>query len=198
MNDRAADPADVWRGRVQDHLDAAGRPPLGGMADWEVFPFERDGLTPKAMGERVVPEPDRSRDAADCRTCRSLTVPAQVLHTGDRLAVIRPGGTSLPFVANIVARQHVLIDDLDDDGHAELGRLIGRTYAAVSALDGVGNVHLTKWENGSGHLSVNVMARPLGVLELRGSNLPVWADMLPDIPQAEYDERAEAVRAALS
>ena len=25
------DPAAVWRGRVQDHLDAAGRPPLGGM-----------------------------------------------------------------------------------------------------------------------------------------------------------------------
>jgi len=24
MNDHAADPAAVWRGRVQDHLDAAG------------------------------------------------------------------------------------------------------------------------------------------------------------------------------
>jgi hypothetical protein len=43
-----------------------------------------------------------------------------------------------------------------------------------------------------------VLARPLGVLELRGSNLPIWADMLPDIPQDEYDERAQAVRAALS
>ena len=67
------DPADVWRGRVQHHLDAAGRPPLGGMVDWEVFPFERDGLTPKPLGERVVPEPsrDRSPDACGTKTCSS-------------------------------------------------------------------------------------------------------------------------------
>jgi hypothetical protein len=42
------------------------------------------------------------------------------------------------------------------------------------------------------------MARPRGVLQLRGSNLPIWADMLPNIPQDEYDERAAAVRAALA
>ena len=62
----------------------------------------------------------------------------------------------------------------------------------------VGNVHVDKWENGGGHLSVNLLARPLGVLELRGSNLPIWADMLPDIPEDEYDARAEVVRAALA
>jgi hypothetical protein len=160
--DQVADPAAVWRGRVQDHLDAAGRPALGGMAGWEVFPFEREGLTPRAMGERVVPEPDRARPAAECGTCRAL------------------------------AR-----DDLDEAADEELGRLVARTYRALRALPGVGNVQVCKWENGGGHLSVNVLARPLGVLELRGSNLPVWADMLPDIPQDEYDQRAEAVRAAL-
>jgi hypothetical protein len=192
------DPAEVWHGRVREHLDAAGRPPLGAMPAWDVFPFEQDGLTPKAMGERVVPEPSRLRDPADCRTCQALAREDLVLHTGDRLAVIRPPGTSLPFVANVVTREHELIGDLDDDGHVELGRLLGRTFAAVSALDGVGNVHLTKWENGGGHFSMNVMARPLGVLELQGSNLPIWADMLPNIPQDEYDERAEVVRAALA
>jgi hypothetical protein len=168
------------------------------MAGWEVFPFERDGLTPKAMGERVVPEPDRSRGPDACGTCRALARDELVLHTGTRLAVIRPGGTSLPFVANVVARAHERLDDLDEAADEELGRLVARTYRAVRALPGVGNVHVTKWENGGGHLSVNVMARPLGVLELRGSNLPVWADMLPDIPQDEYDARAEVVRAALS
>src|SRR5690349_24450536 len=100
------DPADVWRGRVQDHLDAAGRPPVGGMADWEVFPFERDGLTPKPLGERVVPEPSRARTADACGTCKALGREDLVLHTGDRLAVIRPGGTSLMFVANSVAGEH--------------------------------------------------------------------------------------------
>ena len=192
------DPADVWRGRVQDHLDAAGRPPLGGMAEWDVFPFEASGLVPKPMGERVVPEPSRARMADACGTCRALARDDLVLHTGSRLAVIRPGGTSLMFVANVVARDHERLDDLDEAADEELGRLIARTYRALRALPGVGNVQVSKWENGGGHLSVNVLARPLGVLELRGSNLPVWADMLPDIPQDEHDERADVVRTALA
>jgi hypothetical protein len=193
----AADPAEVWRGRVQDHLDAAGRPPLGGMAEWEVFPFERDGLVPKPLGERVVPEPSRARTADACGTCKAVARDDLVLHTGERLAVIRPGGTSLMFVANVVARRHERLDDLDEAGDEELGRLVARTYRALLALPGVGNVQIDKWENGGGHLSVNVLARPLGVLELRGSNLPIWADMLPNIPQDEYDARADVVRAAL-
>ena len=192
------DPAEVWRGRVQDHLDAAGRPPLGGMTEWEVFPFEADGLVPKPMGERVDPEPSRARTADACGTCKALARDYLVLHTGDRLAVIRPGGTSLMFVANVVSRAHERLDDLDETADEELGRLVRRTYRVLRALPGVGNVQVSKWENGGGHLSVNVLARPLGVLELRGSNLPIWADMLPDIPQDEYDERAAVVRADLA
>ena len=192
------DPAEVWRGRVQDHLDAPGRPPVGGMAEWDVFPFEASGLVPKPMGERVVPEPSRVRTADACGTCRALARDDLVLHTGSRLAVIRPGGTSLMFVANVVARDHERLDDLDEAADEELGRLVARTYRALRALPGVGNVQVSKWENGGGHLSVNVLARPLGVLELRGSNLPIWADMLPNIPQDEYDDRAQVVRAALA
>ena len=121
-----------------------------------------------------------------------------MLHTGERLAVIRPGGCNLVFVANIVSREHHALDDLDDDGHVELGRLIGRTYRAMKALEGVGNVHVNKWENGGGHLSVTLLARPEGVLQLRGSNLTVWADMLPATPDAELAARAALVRTALA
>ena len=112
--------------------------------------------------------------------------------------MIRPGGCNLPFVANIVSRSHEPLDDLDDDGHVELGRLIGRTYAALKGLDGIGNVHVNKWENGTGHLSVTLLARPLGVLQLRGSNLAAWAVMLPPTPREELDARAAQVRAALA
>jgi hypothetical protein len=174
-----------------------GRLPLGGMVDWEVFPFEREGLRPRPLVDYADPEPDRRKAPADCKTCTALGRDDLVLHTGERLAVIRPGGTSLPFVANVVSRTHEVLDALDDDGHVELGRLIGRTYAALRALDGVGNVHVNKWENGTGHLSVTLLARPLGVLQLRGSNLPVWADMLPPTPAEELEARAELVRAAL-
>ena len=73
----------MWRGRVQDTLDAAGRPPLGGMADWEVFPFERDGLTPKPIGERVVPEPVARASAGRLRHLPGAGRDDLVLHTGD-------------------------------------------------------------------------------------------------------------------
>ncbi len=175
-----------------------GRLRPGPMADWEVFPFEREGLRARPLVDHADPEPDRRRAPEECTSCRSLERDDLVLLTGDRLAVIRPAGTSLPFVANVVSRSHEVLDDLDDDGHVELGRLIGRTYSAVRALSGIGNVHINKWENGAGHLSVTLLARPLGVLQLRGSNLPVWADMLPPTPADELAARAGAVRAALA
>jgi hypothetical protein len=174
-----------------------GRLPLGGMVDWEVFPFEREGLLPRRLVDYADPEPDRSKAPEDCKTCQALGRDDLVLHVGRRLAVIRPGGTHLPFAANVVSRSHETLDDLDDDGHVEMGRLVGRTYQTLRALEGIGNVHINKWENGAGHLSVTLLARPLGVLQLRGSNLAAWADMLPPTPSDELDARAELVRLGL-
>ena len=175
-----------------------GRLSPGAMASWEVFPFEREGLRVRRLEEYVVPEPDRRKAPEDCKTCTALGRDDLVLHRGERLGVIRPGGCNLVFVANIVSLSHELLDDLDDDGHVELGRLVGRTYAAMKALDGVGNVHVNKWENGAGHLSVTLLARPEGVLQLRGSNLAAWADMLPPTPAEELDARATLVRDTLA
>lgn len=184
--------------RAQATVGDDGRLPLGAMTGWDVFPFERDGLRARELSQYAEPEPDRRKAPEDCKTCAALDRPELVLHRGDRLAVIRPGGCTLPFVANIISQAHEPLDDLDDDGHVEVGRLIGRTYAALRALEGIGNVHVNKWENGTGHLSVTLLARPLGVLQLRGSNLATWADMLPPTPDAELAARAERVRAALA
>ena len=175
-----------------------GRPVPGAMASWEVFPFEREGLRVRPLEDYAVPEPDRTRPPESCGTCRALATDDLLLHTGERLAVVRPGGCNLVFVANVVSRTHETLDDLDDQGHAEMGRLIGRTYQAMRGLEGVGNVHVNKWENGGGHLSVTLLARPEGVLQLRGSNLTVWADMLPATPRDELDACAELVRLALT
>jgi hypothetical protein len=184
--------------RAQAVVGDDGRLPLGGMADWEVFPFEREGLRARPLEEYAVPEPDRRKAPEDCKTCTALGRDDLVLHRGSRLGVIRPGGCNLVFVANVVSLSHEMLDDLDDEGHVELGRLVGRTYAAMKALDGVGNVHVNKWENGTGHLSVTLLARPEGVLQLRGSNLAAWADMLPPTPADELDARAVLVREALA
>jgi hypothetical protein len=184
--------------RAQAAVSDDGRLAPGPMASWEVFPFEREGLRVRPLVDYAVPEPDRRKAPEDCKTCTALAREDLVLHRGRRLGVIRPAGCNLVFVANIVSLAHEVLDDLDDDGHVELGRLIGRTYSAMKALDGVGNVHVNKWENGAGHLSVTLLARPEGVLQLRGSNLAAWADMLPATPADELAARAVRVRDALS
>jgi hypothetical protein len=184
--------------RAQAAVSDDGRLAPGPMASWEVFPFEREGLRVRPLVDYAVPEPDRRKAPEDCKTCTALAREDLVLHRGRRLGVIRPAGCNLVFVANTVSLAHEVLDDLDDDGHVELGRLIGRTYSAMKALDGVGNVHVNKWENGAGHLSVTLLARPEGVLQLRGSNLAAWADMLPATPADELAARAVRVRDALS
>lgn len=184
--------------RARAAVGSDGRLAPGAMASWEVFPFETEGLRVRALDDYAVPEPDRTRPPESCGTCRALAAEDLLLHTGERLAAVRPGGCNVVFVANVVSRAHETLDDLDDDGHAEMGRLVGRTYRSMRALEGVGNVHINKWENGGGHLSVTLLARPEGVLQLRGSNLTVWADMLPPTPREELDARAELVRADLA
>ncbi len=184
--------------RAGDAAGADGRLVRGPMAQWEVFPFEADSLRVRPLTEYADVEPDRRKQPDQCKVCRVLDRPELLLHQGDHLAVIRTGDTSLVFTANVVSLAHAPLDDLADEGLAELGLLVGRTYRALRALPEVGNVHVNKWENGTGHLVVVLLARPRGVLQLRGSNLPIWADMLPAIPEKEYAERADRVRRAFT
>ncbi len=51
------------------------------MVDWEVFPFEREGLRPRALVDYADPEPDRRKAPEDCKTCLALGRDDLVLHT---------------------------------------------------------------------------------------------------------------------
>lgn len=175
--------------------DPDGRLPLGAMADWEVFPFEAESLRARPLTEYAVPEPDRRRPPEECKVCRA--VEGGALGTWGRFVLVRTARTTLAFNATVATSDHLGLDDLPPEDHADLGRALGASYAAIKALPEVGNVHLNKWENGAGHLAFNLYARPIGVLQLRGSNLPIWADMLPAIAEDEFAARAEQVRQAL-
>jgi diadenosine tetraphosphate (Ap4A) HIT family hydrolase len=97
----------------------------------------------------------------------------------------------------LMPRAHLDLEDLDDDHASELGRLVVRLSRAVGALDGVGRVHINKWGDGGAHLHVFVIARPTGLMQLRGSNLALWDDLLPPIPEEAYAADLAAVAAAL-
>lgn len=80
-------------------------------------------------------------------------------------------------------REHLDLGDLDDDMAAELGVLAVRVVRAVEALDSIGRVHLNKFGDGGAHLHAFLLGRPAGVLQLRGSNLALWEEMFPVVPE---------------
>ncbi len=182
--------------RARDAADADGRLEPGPMTRWDVFPYESVTVAP--LTELELPEPRGDTSAEGCRVCRGQDDTAHRLWSGESFFVARRSSTSLLFWAIVAPRTHRTLDQLDGDELAEMGHVLGRTFRAVETLDGVGRVHITKWENNTGHLLWNVLARPEGVLQLRGSNLPAWADMLPDVPEADLVERAERVAAYLA
>jgi hypothetical protein len=74
-----------------------------------------------------------------------------------------------------------------------MGRLILRLERAVQALPAVGRVHIYRFGDGAEHLHVWAIARPAGLLQLRGSNLALWDDLLPPIPEDVYAADCAAV-----
>jgi hypothetical protein len=47
------------------------------------------------------------------------------------------------------------------------------------SLGGIARVHVNKWGDGSEHLHIWLMARPEGMMQLRGTCLPLWDGVLP-------------------
>ncbi len=182
--------------RARAAADADGRLDPGPMTRWDVFPYEAVTVAP--LTELELPEPARDTSSEGCRVCHREDDHALELWSSPSFTVARPASTSLMFWATVATRTHRTLDALDADELAEMGQVLGRTFRAVSALDGVGRVHISKWENNTGHLLWNVLARPEGVLQLRGSNLPAWADMLPAVPEAELAARATQVATFLA
>ncbi len=109
-----------------------------------------------------------------------------------------PEPLRLPFAAMLMPRAHLDLGDLDDVHAAELGKLIVRIDRAVRTLPAVGRVHVNKWGDGGAHLHVVFLARPSGLLQLRGSSLPLWEEMLPPVPPEIADQDLYAVATAVA
>ncbi|MBO3088564.1 hypothetical protein [Cellulomonas dongxiuzhuiae] len=172
-----------------------GRAAVGGIADWETFPFEREGLRLRALEDPVVPEPPRrDEDAATCSRC---ALPDEVFAwTDGTWRLSGRGPVSVPtFVLD--PRTHVDLGDLDDDAAGDLGRMIVRVERALAAVPGVGRVHVHRWGDGNGHLHVFFFARPDGMVQLRGLVMPLWTHHLPALPDDEWDAIVASVVAAL-
>jgi hypothetical protein len=90
-------------------------------------------------------------------------------------------------------RSHLDIGDLPNLLAAELGVMTVRLERAIRSLDGVARVHVNRWGDGSAHLHMWFLARPYGRLQLRGTFLSLWDDLLPVIPEEQWQENLALV-----
>jgi hypothetical protein len=172
-------------------------PPLPAFVSWPTFPFEGE-LRVKPLEEPVDAEPPRhGEDPAECSACRARD--DAYIWVTDRWrvrALDRP--TGLPMVLILESRSHLDLGDLPNMLAAELGVLTVRLERAIRSLDGVARVHVNRWGDGSAHLHMWFLARPLGRLQLRGTFLSLWDDILPRVPEGKWREDLALVAAWLA
>ncbi|MGH3728993.1 MAG: hypothetical protein ACRDTU_09600 [Micromonosporaceae bacterium] len=143
-------------------------------------------------------EPARQgHGGADCAKCAATD--SDYIWVDDRWrvrALGRPSG--LPAVVVLETRHHYDMGDLSNLLAAELGVLTVRLERAIRSIDGVARVHVNRWGDGSEHLHVFFLARPQGMLQLRGTFLSMWDDILPPIPESQWRENLAFIAAWLS
>jgi diadenosine tetraphosphate (Ap4A) HIT family hydrolase len=109
-----------------------------------------------------------------------------------------PVGGSLQGSLWLASRVHVdSFADLPEEAAASFGTVAARVERAILSLGDVARVHLYRWGDGGAHFHVWFMPRPLGMLEASGMMLPVWEDVLPNLPDGELVAAAERVAAAM-
>lgn len=183
-----------------DHARTAAdgelRLPLSRMTEWDSSPFERDGLRVAPLRPPQLPEPPRhGEDPAACDMCRNRH--DDVWHD-DRWRLTRSDGVGIPLALMLLPRDHYDLADLPDDMAAQLGVLTTHIARHVEALPHIGRVHVHRVGDGAAHLHIWFLARPEGHLQLRGSWLPVWDDLLPRYPTEPAERDATRVATALT
>lgn len=172
-------------------------PTLPEFTQWPTFPFTGH-FAVKPIEDPVAVEPPRQGD--DPETCVAcLATDDAYIWVSDRWrvrALDRP--TGLPMVVILESRSHLDLGDLPNLLAAELGVMTVRLERAIRSLENVARVHVNRWGDGSAHLHLWFLARPYGRLQLRGTFLSLWDDILPPVPEAQWRESLALVAAWLA
>ncbi|TDW13981.1 hypothetical protein [Kribbella kalugense] len=161
------------------------------------FPFEGD-FQVEPLADPVLPEPPRAGEPGG-KPCPKCADPdGSVIWQDEQWSLKSFEATGLPFVAILEPREHYRLDNLPPELTATLGPVIQRVAKAIQGIDSVGRTHFNRWGDGSEHFHLWFLARPLGMMQLRGAMIAAWDDLLPKIPESEHTANARQVAAALA
>jgi diadenosine tetraphosphate (Ap4A) HIT family hydrolase len=172
--------------------------PAEGIPSWDIFPIEGD-LQIKVLEPPVLPEPPR-RGEDGPESCPACQEPLRNAIWSDDHWVLRaqPEPPNLPVVVILEPVGHYDLIDLPAELSAGLGPMIQRVERAILSLGGIARVHVNRWGDGSYHLHLWFFARPEGMLQLRGTCLPIWDDLLPPVPLDEWRATTRAIATELA
>ena len=187
----------VERARRAEAASPTGRLPVPSYAEWPSFPYEGD-LRVRAVGEVVLPEPQREgQGGIGCSACTAGD--EEYLWTdGDWRVRSTDEPSGLPVVLLLEPRVHADLHDLPAPLRSGLGEVLCRVESAITSLGGIARVHVFRLVDGAEHLHWWFMARPLGLVQARGSFAVEWDDVLPPRPKEEWQADLRLVAAALS
>ncbi len=162
------------------------------------FPFEGDVQVVR-LADPLIPEPPRNGEpgGGDCYRCANPD--ADVIWRDDRWDVrtgFEPIG--LPMMAGLAPRQHMALHTLTPEIVTSFGEVVQRLALAIGRIDGVARTHFSRWGDGSEHFHMWFLARPLGLMQLRGAMIAAWNGMLAPIPDEEFRANMVTVASAMA
>ena len=170
---------------------------LPDFVSWPSFPFKGDLRVKPLEPVADIEPPRQGEEASTCAACTAAD--DAYIWVSERWRVrAMDHPTGLPMVLILESRSHLDLGDLPNLLAAELGVMIVRVERAIRSLDGVARVYVNRWGDDAAHLHLWFLARPYGALQLRGSFLHLWNDILPPIPEAAWRENLALVAAWLA
>lgn len=187
-----------WFARVSAQIAETGHR-SSDWSQWSSWPFEGE-LTPKPL-QPPEQEPDRrGLGGQDCFVCdRVADQDRNYIIWQDEHAILglpaEPRG--LPFATFLMPREHADLADLPLPTAARMGELLTLIERAACDVLEVPRIQAARWGDGGEHLHWWLFARPTGMLQLRGTFLSHWDDILPGAPLEQLRADLDLVAARL-
>lgn len=190
-----------WYRRLTETIAAEGHRDWES-SGWSTWPFDGELTVRELQAPAADGEPARGGDDGECPLCDRSRVPdpRDYLAWRDELWMLGApfDAVAMPFLGFLIPRRHADLSDLTLAESARMGELLVLLERAITEVLDVPRVQLYRWGDGNSHLHWWVYGRPTAVLQLRGTFLPIWDDLLPGREQEQTRADIDLVAARLA